>query len=174
MLWAELRGCEGEWRRLGAQLSLEHGFLEVMPFAFVMLARRRFGQVRDLREVTRFVAAFNELAPPRHRLEARAAEAVIRSILGESHLADAVDRERTGLIMYALLFALVDDLCLDDLELRDVLRAAETAVSRIDRGALLAGEEARAWSDATVVASKEMRWRPGQSLTVRCDDGPLR
>jgi hypothetical protein len=166
MLWAELHGQDDEWKKLGTELDAQHGFLEVMPAAFTLLAHRRFGKQGDLREVTRFVKAFNRAAPAADRIESRAAEAVVRGFLGEGHLLEVVDREQTGRIMYALLFALVDELDLDDPELHNALREAEVALSQLGRqAALAASAEHRSWSNATALPTGRMRWRPGKPLT---------
>ncbi|AGZ43464.1 hypothetical protein AFR_26000 [Actinoplanes friuliensis DSM 7358] len=132
-LSAELRGDEETWRRLHA-LDDGEGSLwaEVMPTALVLAAVRRFGR-GDLRLITVFVRKFlarrgDDVFP------AASVEAVLRGVLGEDLLFRSVEPAEAGDIMYALLFALVDDLDLDD-EQADGLLAAVEKQLEVDRRA---------------------------------------
>jgi hypothetical protein len=130
ILRAELRGDILQWRRLLDDDSRHGsgGWAEVMPTAAAMAAWRRFGE-RDLRLATRFAQRFVEAAPGADNFPHWEVEAVLRGLLGEELLLRSVDGKRAGAIMHALLFALVDDLQLDDEQVDDLLLAAERAVA---------------------------------------------
>ncbi|MET8149102.1 hypothetical protein ACIBSW_39610 [Actinoplanes sp. NPDC049668] len=133
MLSAELRGDEQGRRELDAlDPSDESGWAEVMPVAVAMAAQRRFGP-HDLRLITVFVRRF--LARDPHGVFSAAdVEAVLRGVLGEELLFNSVDRATCGEIMYALLFALVDELELSDEQADGLLVAAERRVAAEYRG----------------------------------------
>ncbi|MCA2212583.1 hypothetical protein [Jidongwangia harbinensis] len=128
MLSAELRGDEREWHRIrDAELSGDWWY-EVMPVSFILAARRRFGE-HDRRTVTHFVRRFLTAFPGAEAFTHRDAEAVIRGALGEDWLLTAVDGERAGPVMYAALFALIDDLRLTDEQADELLADAEREIA---------------------------------------------
>jgi hypothetical protein len=129
-----------------------------MQFAFVLAAYLRFRGIRDLREIARFVAEFNAVAPPEARIPPRDAEAMLRGALGEFHLSDAVDTKTAGTVMYTMLLALLDDIGLPDEEVDTLLLTAEKMVLDAEEsGALppVRGDIA----DAAVIGGDEMFWR---------------
>jgi hypothetical protein len=128
MLSAEMRGDEQSWRQLDAlDRGDESDWAEVLPTALAMAAVRRFGR-QDLRLITVFVRRF--LARDPHGVFSAAdVEAVLRGVLGEELLLRSVDRGTCGEIMYALLFALVDELELSDEQADGLLAAAERQVA---------------------------------------------
>ncbi|MEU7908280.1 hypothetical protein [Actinoplanes sp. NPDC049118] len=128
MLSAEMRGDEQSWRQLDAlDRGAEGEWAEVMPTALALAAVRRFGQ-QDLRLITVFVRQFLARGP--HGVFSAAdVEAVLRGVLGEELLFTSVDRATCGEIMYALLFALVDELELSDEQADGLLVAAERQVA---------------------------------------------
>ncbi|WP_250004824.1 hypothetical protein [Actinoplanes sp. M2I2] len=141
LLRAELRGDDDERDRiLGTELS-DGWWPEVMPVAFAIAALRRFGQFGDRRLVTAFARRFVERAPGAQGFAARTVEAVVRGSMSEAWLLGAVDPVRAGEIMYAGLFALADDLELDDDQVDGLLAEAEKVVSAV---ALPAGGEGAA------------------------------
>ncbi|MCI4066036.1 hypothetical protein MRQ36_27190 [Micromonospora sp. R77] len=103
-----------------------------MLAAFVLLLHRWFRGVQDLREVTRFVARFNAMAPPEHQVPPREAEAVLRGYLGEEFLADLVDDETSANIMYSLLFMLAHELALTEEQLDSLVAAASELVTTVE------------------------------------------
>lgn len=113
MLSAELRGDKSAWRRL-RKADAPGEWWEVTPVAFVLAARRRFTADVDRRTATRFAVRFVSQAPDAGTFSARDVEAVVRGSTGEDALLTAVDPETRTRIMYAALFALADDLQLDD------------------------------------------------------------
>jgi hypothetical protein len=123
-----MRGDEREWRRIDRD-EVADGWSEITPVAFALAARRRFGLQGDRRMVTRFVQAFIERTPGTEGIAHRDAEAVIRGVLGEDWLVSTVDATRGGPIMYAALFALVDDLELSDDQADALLAEAEATVA---------------------------------------------
>ena len=127
-LSAELRGDERAWRRLRALGHAgERNWAEVMPAACALTATRRFGQ-EDLRLITVFVRKY--LARhPQSAFSARDLEAVLRGILGEERLVNSVPPGTVDEIMYALLFALADELALSDEQTDGLLTAAEKQVT---------------------------------------------
>ncbi|MGC4897621.1 hypothetical protein [Micromonospora sp. DT31] len=158
MLLAEFQGDERRWRRLCAELEREKYGLDVMQAAFHLAVLRRFSGSLELREVTRFVREFNAAAPVKARVPPREAEAAIRISLGEEHLAESMDRGLLGNTRYALLFALVGDLGLDDDEIIRLLRSAEDVVltgRQIGLFGSLAGE----WSTVPRTDGGGMHWR---------------
>ncbi len=127
-LSAELRGDEQAWRQLHASYydDAESNWSEVMPTACAMAAARRFGQT-DLRLITTFVRKF--LARhPHSGFSAADIEAVLRGLLGEERLLTSVNAAAAGEIMYAMLFALIDELDLSDEQADGLLAVAERQV----------------------------------------------
>lgn len=161
LLRAELAGDEREWRELLALNRQAGGAFGVMPTAFAMLLHRRFGNVADRREITRFVSRYNAIAPVEHRLPPREAEAVLRAGLGETHLAELVDDDTTYRVVYSLLFMLIDDLALSEEEIDSLVTAADGVTRSI--GELLGptGPEPTI-SPPVIVGDDEMRWRPAR------------
>lgn len=158
MLLAEFRGDEERWRRLSAELEREKCGLDVMQAAFHLAVLRRFGGGVELRDVTRFVREFNAAAPEEARVPPREAEAAIRVSLGEEHLAESMAGEVLGNIRYALLFALADDLALDDDEVVGLLRSAEDVILT-GRQIGLFGSLADEWSTVPRTDGDGMHWR---------------
>ncbi|MFI7517320.1 hypothetical protein ACIBVK_27865 [Micromonospora echinofusca] len=146
-----------------------------MPAAFVLLLHRRFRDVEDRREVTRFVLGYNAAAPPTQRVPPRQAEAVLRANLGEAHLAELVDDVATARIMYALLFALVDDLALSEDEIDDLITAADDLLHSVMKSSQ--PDLAVPTIDlATVIPHDSMQWRPtrlGQGAEVNTGSGSM-
>ncbi len=128
MLSAELRGDERQWRRLRTEPA-RGWWLDVMPVACTVAARRRFGRYTDRRIVTHFATRFVELSPDGARFTARDVDAVIRGITGEDSLLLPLEPELVNRIMYAALFALVDDLQLDDKAVDALLAEAENEIA---------------------------------------------
>jgi len=136
MLRAEIDGNEKQWRHYLADFRAEGGCLEVMQVAFHMLTRRRFENTDALREVSRFVKSFNQVAPAEERLPPREAEAVIRGSLGEPHLLAAIDFELSGNITYKLFLALVDDLELKPAAVDRLLLGAEQMLLQVENSGI--------------------------------------
>ncbi|WFE39255.1 hypothetical protein [Micromonospora sp. WMMD998] len=158
MLLAEFQGDERRWRRLSAEMESEKYGLDVMQAAFHLAVLRRFSGSVELRDVTRFVREFNAAAPEKARVPPREAEAAIRISLGEEHLAESMGGKVLGSTRYALLFALVDDLGLDDDEIIGLLRSAEDVIltgRQIGLFGSLAGE----WSTVPRTDGDRMHWR---------------
>ena len=132
MLCAEMRGDEQLWRGLPKLDDGERGgWVEVMPTALAIAVAQRFGQ-EDLRLLTVFVRRF--LERDQHReFSAADVEAVLRGVLGEQLLLASVDPGLAIEIMYALLFALVDELELSDEQADGLLAAAEQQMAAADR-----------------------------------------
>ncbi|MFI5491435.1 hypothetical protein [Actinoplanes sp. NPDC051859] len=137
-LSAALRGDEEEWRRLREIEDPEGGgWLEVLPVAMALAAVRRFGR-HDLRLITVFVRRF--LARETHlEWDAADVEAVLRGVLGEVPLLTSVASGRAIEIMHALLFALIDELGLDDEQADELLLAAERRIAADDAEVLPEG-----------------------------------
>lgn len=133
MLRAEIDGDEVQWRKYLDEYRAEGGCLEIMQVAFYMLTQRRFGRVKDLRDVMRFVNRINHLAPPEEQLPPREAEAILRRALGEPHIAATVDDQAAGNITYALFFVLVDDLQLAPAAVDRLLLGAEQIITQVER-----------------------------------------
>ncbi len=150
LLWADYRGDAGRWGVLRERFRAEGGSPAVASAAAGMAAARRFAGERELREVARFVAAHNAVAPDAHLLPRLEAEAFVRAVLGEPHLLDAVHPRVLTDVVRGLLFTLVDDLGLRAVEVHDLLRLAEDEAA-----------PARA-SDLP----DTMGWRPGGPLTL--------
>lgn len=158
MLLAEFRGDEERWRRLSAELEREKYGLDVMQAAFHLVVLRRFGGGMELRDVTRFVRESNAAAPEEARVPPREAEAAIRVSLGEEHLAESMGGGVLGSIRYALLFALADDLGLDDDEVVGLLSSAEDVILT-GRQIGLFGSLADEWSMVPRMSGDGMHWR---------------
>ncbi len=94
-----------------------------------MAARRRFPADVDRRTVTRFAVEFVARAPGATRFAARDVEAVVRGVTGEDALLATVNPEIRTRIMYAALFALADDLDLDDGAADELVRQAEQQIT---------------------------------------------
>ena len=128
LLSAELRGDDAEQRRLRAAWTTD-AWDEVIPVAFALAVRRRFGRYGDRRVTTRFAKRFVARAPEGTDFKAREVEAVLRGVSGEDALLATVDPGTAGGIMHAGLVALVDDLDLDDDAVNQLVVAAEQQIS---------------------------------------------
>lgn len=128
LLSAELRGEESVWRRLRGAMSSDEWW-EVVPVAFVLAARRRFTPDVDRRTATRFAVRFVAQAPSGAVFSARDVEAVLRGVTGEDAILAAVAAETRVRIMYAVLFALADDLELDDAAVDELVVQAEQQIA---------------------------------------------
>ncbi|MFI2652744.1 hypothetical protein [Micromonospora fulviviridis] len=88
----------------------------------------------------------------------REAEAAIRVYLGEEHLAESMAGDVLGNVRYALLFALADDLGLDDDEVVGLLRSTEDVILT-GRQTGLFGSLADEWSTVPRMDGDRMHWR---------------
>src|SRR5688572_1548884 len=95
LLSAELRGDEAEQRRLKAAWTTD-AWDEVIPVAFALAVRRRFGRYGDRRVTTRFAKRFVARAPEGADFKAREVEAVLRGVSGEDALLATVDPGTAG------------------------------------------------------------------------------
>lgn len=127
MIQAEIAQREQEWKIWRAQHLAEGGAMAVTPLALLIAANKRFGS-DDLRQITQFVARYNAAAPADERQPPREMEALLRSLLGEAHLADAVPGESAAKIARASLIALADEMVLTQDEVDMMLVAAESLV----------------------------------------------
>jgi len=128
-LRAELDGDQAEQARiLDAELT-DGWWPEVLPAAFVLAARRRFGEFGNRHLVTVFARRFVDRAPGAADFSPRTVEAVIRAAAGEDWLLETVDPALGLQIMYAGLFALADDLGLNTMQSGQLLAEAEAMVA---------------------------------------------
>ncbi len=131
LLRAELRGDDDERDRI-LDTELDDGWWpEVTSAAFTIAAFRRFGKFGDRHLVTTFARRFVERAPGGQDFAARTVEAVVRGAIGEAWLLGAVDPVVAGEMMYPALFALVDELELDDAQVDALLAEAEAAMAAV-------------------------------------------
>jgi hypothetical protein len=99
---------------------------EVIIAILRRLVLRRFRPDGDIREISRYVAQ----AVARETLDlrpeqARVAEAVIRSLLGEPWIAHGIPSEEAGTVAGCLLVDLVEQLSLTENDITDMIVAAE-------------------------------------------------
>lgn len=129
MLRAELDGDIAERSRILHTEMPDGWWPEVTVVAFAIAAMRRFGEFGNRHLVTVFARRFVDRAPGAAGFSPRTVEAVVRGAIGEVWLLQGVDGRLAAVIMYAGLFALVDDLGLDDEQCAQMLAQAEVTVS---------------------------------------------
>jgi hypothetical protein len=131
MLRAGLVGdIAGRNRILDTELA-DGWWPEVLSAAFVIVASQRFREFGNRHLVTVFARRFVGRAPGAEGFSPRTVEAVVRGTIGEAWLLESVDPGLGLEIIDAGLFALVDDLGLDDEQCEQVLARAEAALSAI-------------------------------------------
>ncbi|MFI6825119.1 hypothetical protein ACIBJE_29850 [Micromonospora sp. NPDC050187] len=135
MIRAEILGDFSEAERLRDLLRAECSDLEVLAGAFVAAVRRRFSATDDLREVGRFVATLSAMLGP--DVPRRETEALVRAVLGEAYLLDAVDPEVVGAVVWAFLIGVAKDPELSPADVDSLILEAEWYAGMIDQlGAL--------------------------------------
>jgi hypothetical protein len=117
--------------------------LEQPDYDFPMLlaalrgaARRRFADLSDLREVTRWIGATSaawDVEGRVRRLPPREAEAVIRAVMGEPHLLAAVEPS-VGIRVWPILRALLRDVAESPAHAQALLAQAERDARTIAAG----------------------------------------
>jgi hypothetical protein len=104
-----------------------------VPVAFALAARRRFTADVDRRTAALFAGRFVAQAPHAAAFSPRDTEAVLRGVTGEDALLTTVGPETRTRIMYAALFALADDLELDDHDADELVVQAERQIAAAHR-----------------------------------------
>jgi hypothetical protein len=113
--------------RVAAELTPEVvDSVMVLAHAFGVLVRRRFAPGQDARAITRYITqARDRGALGQQPGQARYAEALIRSALGEPGLADGIPADQAGATVSYLLFDLARSMDLTATDIDAVLVEAE-------------------------------------------------